>query len=81
MLPELSLIGEVNLTTFDNARAREEGEYFLYLDDYKFNGDYKNLIDDLLANSVETDVILITGSLTFTYVVRKYLIEKGLIND
>lgn len=80
MLPEIGLIGDITLTTFDNRRAREEGDYFLYLEDYKFENDFKSLIDNLITSYPE-DNILITGSLTFTYVVRKYLKEKGLVND
>ena len=80
MLPEIGLIGDITLTTFDNGRAREEGDYFLYLEDYKFDNDYKSLIDNLMTTFPE-DIILITGSLTFTYVVRSYLKEKGLISD
>ena len=80
MLPEIGLIGDITLTTFDNGRAREEGDYFLYLEDYKFENDFKALLDNLIETYPE-DTILVTGSLTFTYVVRNYLKEKGLIND
>ena len=80
MLPEISLIGEVTLTTFENGRARDDSDYFLYLDDYKYNCDYKALIDSLISEAEENTMILVTGSLTFTYVVRNYLKEKGLLN-
>ena len=80
MLPEIGLIGDITLTTFDNGRAREESDYFLYLEDYKFNNNYQTVIDNLIETYPE-DIILITGSLTFTYVVRDYLKQKGLIND
>lgn len=80
MLPEIGLIGNIYLTTFDSPRAREEGEYFLYLEDYKFYNDYKSLLDTLISENPD-DIILVTGSLTFTFEVRKYLKEKGIIND
>ena len=80
MLPEISLIGKVTLTTFDNPRARLEDDYFLYLEDYQFVEDYKALIDQLLLEYPE-DSILITGSLAFTYKVREYLESKGLIKN
>ena len=80
MLPEISLIGDVHLTTFDNGRARNESEYFLYLEDYDYIDDYKSLIDKFIVENPD-DILLITGSLTFTYVVREYLKQKGIIND
>ena len=80
MLPEISLIGKVHLTTFDNGRARTENEYFLYLEDYDYCNDYKSLIDKYITENPD-DILLITGSLTFTYVVRDYLKQKGIIND
>ena len=78
MLPEIGLLGDITITTFDNARAREEMDYFLYLADYKYVGDYKQALKELLE-AYPDDVILITGSLTFTYVVREYLKESGLL--
>ena len=80
MLPEIGLIGDINITNFDNGRARKQEDYFLYLDDYKFFDDYKALIDNLMSEYPE-DAILITGSLSFAYEARKYLKSKGLIND
>lgn len=76
MLPEISLIGDVHLTTFDNGRARDDSDYFLYLEDYSYNADYKELLNSLI-NEYPEDIILVTGSLTFTFEVRKYLKEKG----
>lgn len=80
MLPEIGLIGKITLTTFDNPRARAEEDYFLYLEDYPFENDFKALLDRMIEEYKE-DVILVTGSLTFTFVVREYLKKKGLIND
>ena len=68
MLPEISLLGELSLTTFDHVRAREESDYFLYLEDYKFYSDHISLIKDIIANYPD-DVILITGSLAFANLV------------
>ena len=78
MLPEIGLIGDINLTTFDNGRAKREEDYFIYLEDYKFVENYQELIESLL-NEYPEDMILVTGSLTFTYVVREYLAKKGLL--
>lgn len=80
MLPEIGLVGDVYLTTFDNARARKDVDYFLFLEDYKYYANYKELLSNLLLENPD-DVILITGSLAFTYEVRKYLKEIGIIND
>jgi len=70
MLPEISLLGELLLTTFAHVRAREESDYFLYLEDYKFHSDHKELIKSLKETYPE-DVILITGSLAFANLVKK----------
>ena len=74
MLPELSLIGNIHLTTFNHTRARSADDYFLYLNEYDFNDDYKNLINTLKEDS--SNIILITGSLAFTYEVRNFLNGK-----
>lgn len=70
MLPEIGLLGELLLTTFAHSRAREESDYFLYLEDYKFHSDHKELIKSLKETYPE-DVILITGSLAFANLVKK----------
>ena len=70
MLPEIGLLGELLLTTFDHVRAREEADYFLYLEDYKFNSDHKALIKSL-KEAYPEDVILVTGSLAFANLVNK----------
>ena len=80
MLPEISLIGKITLTTFHHVRARTEEDYFLYLEDYAFEESFESLIDRLIEENKD-DVILVTGSLAFTYVVREYLIMKGIIRD
>ena len=80
MLPEIGLIGDIHLTTFDNKRARTDSEYFLYLEDYEYSNDYQSLIDRMITEYPD-DILLITGSLTFTYVARAYLKQKGIIND
>ena len=73
MLPEINLIGDIYLTTFDHPRARHEDDYFIYLSDYSFTEDYKELLTKLMT---EDGLILVTGSLAFAYEVRKYL--KGI---
>lgn len=73
MLPSLSLLtSDITLTTFDHVRARNEEDYFLFGADYKFNPNYLEVIDNLIS-SYPDDVILITGSLAFSGVVRKAL--------
>ena len=74
MLPEIGLLGELNLTTFNHVRARGETDYFLYLEDYKFNSDHKALIKSIKEQYPE-DVILITGSLAFANLVKKEIIN------
>ena len=61
---------DVTLTTFDHKRARTEEEYFLYLGDYKFDADYKKVIDELRATYPD-DIVLVTGSLAFVGIIRK----------
>ena len=70
MLPEIALLGDVSLTTFDHVRARDESEYFLYLEDYKFFNDHIALIKELKTQYPE-DVILVTGSLAFANLVSR----------
>lgn len=75
MLPTLSLLSnDITLTTFDHPRAREELDYFLFGEDYKFDSNYKDVINNLIA-SYPDDVILITGSLAFASLVRKELLK------
>lgn len=80
MLPEIGLIGDIHLTTFNNGRARKDSDYFLYLEDYEYCEDYQSLIDRFI-NENPDDILLITGSLSFAYTVRKYLKQRGIIND
>ena len=71
MLDSLSVLSsDITLTTFDHYRARKEEDYFLYLEEYKFNKDYKSLILSEVEKSVD-DIILITGSLAFAARARK----------
>ena len=72
MLSSLGAItDDLTLTTFDHPRARTEDEYFLFLGDYKFEQDAKELIKNKM-NEFPDDVILITGSLAFAALVRKW---------
>ena len=68
MLPEISLLGDIFLTTFDHQRARKEFDYFLYLEEYKYFDDHISLIKDIRTNYPD-DYILVTGSLAFAYLV------------
>ena len=64
MLPEISLLGSLTITTFDNPRAREEFDYFLYLDEYKFESDYHNVVKQIKEENPDS-IILFTGSSAF----------------
>ena len=65
----------ITLTTFEHPRAREEADYFLYLNDYKF---YENPIEAYKALKEEypEDIILITGSLAFAAYMKKRLTNE-----
>ena len=72
MLSTLGAItDDLTMTTFDHPRARKEEEYFLFLGDYKFEEDAKALIRNKM-NEFPDDVILVTGSLAFAALVRRW---------
>ena len=72
MLSTLGAItDDLTMTTFDHPRARKEEEYFLFLGDYKFEEDAKALIKSKM-NEFPDDVILVTGSLAFAALVRRW---------
>ncbi len=73
MLIQLGQISDdITLTTFPHHRARKEEDYFLYLGDYSFNENYLELIKAKMTEFPD-DLILVTGSLAFTYLVKKEL--------
>lgn len=76
---ELPRIGreaaEIVLTTFPAPRARDETDFFLYEGDYPFNPDYKAAINDFVVKYPD-DLILITGSLAFAALAKKYVEEE-----
>ena len=67
-----SIADTIVLTTFDNPRARDEDDFFLFLSDYEFNKDpieaYKKL-----KELYPEDIILITGSAAFCAYMYKRL--------
>ncbi len=67
---------DLTLTTFESSRARDEMDYFLYLADFRYEQDYRKAIDDLRSKYPD-DLILVTGSLAFAGIVRKYLLEDN----
>ena len=75
---ELPLLGtyvsDITLTSFDHKRARTEEEYFLYIGEYAYNGDWKKALE-LLMSAYPNDYILVTGSIAFAALVRKYILE------
>lgn len=75
MLPRIGLAGsEVILTTFDHPRARTYDDYFLFVEDYRFENDHLALIKSLIEQYPD-DNILVTGSLAFASLVKKELKE------
>ncbi|MCD8209436.1 MAG: hypothetical protein LUC31_01295 [Coprobacillus sp.] len=75
LLTELNYISQdITLTTFDHPRAREEDDYFLYLEDYPFVLDYHQAIETKIEEYPD-DVILICGSLAFSSVVKELFIK------
>lgn len=68
MLPEIGLLGKIYITTYENKRAREESDYFLFLDEYEFNGDYRSLIKKIKEEHPECTIV-ITGSSVFASLV------------
>lgn len=76
MLSSINLLTrDITLTTFNHPRARGYEEYFLYVEDYKYNDDYQVAIQTYLDN-YPNDIILVCGSLAFAYLVKDE-IEKG----
>ena len=77
MLSSLNFIShDIYLTTFDNPRARNKDDYFLYLDEYKY---YDNPIDIYLKlkEQYPDDIILICGSLAFAFYMYDKLKENN----
>ena len=68
MLPEIGLLGKVYLTTFNNKRARDEFEYFLFLNEYEYNSDYKAIIESIKVEHPDS-AIVIAGSNVFASIV------------
>ena len=65
-----NLSHDITLTTFPHKRARTEEDYFLYLGDYQFDENYLSLIKNKM-NEFPDDLVLVTGSLAFAYLVKK----------
>ena len=80
----LAVLGEITddltMTTFDNPRARTEGEYFLFLQDYPFEANAKELIVRKM-NEYPDDAILVTGSLAFASYVRELFMDGEIKHD
>ena len=68
MLPEIGLLGKVYLTTFNNKRARDGFEYFLFLNEYEYNSDYKAIIESIKVEHPDS-AIVIAGSNVFASIV------------
>ncbi len=75
MLPEIAVLGKLNLTSFDNPRCRNEDDYFLYLSEYDYSENHIELIKKLMMEEPETP-ILVTGSLEFARLVSKEFDES-----
>lgn len=76
ILPKIAnYVSDIALTTFPDERARNEMDYFLYIDDYRYVEDYRFAIQDILAKYPD-DIILVTGSLAFAYLVKRFVEEE-----
>jgi len=61
------------LTTYNNPRARDENDYFLFADDHKFVADYKSVISKYATSEPNGPSLVVCGSLDFAYHVIAYL--------
>ena len=72
----LAFLGEyskdITLTSFPNRRSRTMDDYFLFLDDYKFNEDPLAALKEMQETYPE-DAILITGSLAFAAYMKELI--------
>lgn len=76
MLNELALISDdLCLSTFPHKRSRTMDDYFLFLEDYKFYPNYKDLIKEKLTLFGD-DIILITGSIAFVSLVKNDFLNE-----
>ena len=79
MLSSLNLLtNDITLTTFTHPRAREYDDYFLYVDDYKYNDDHIEAIQAYL-NEYPKDIILVCGSLAFAFMVKDEILKGTYI--
>lgn len=80
MLTELNFLSnDIYLTTFNHKRARTKNDYFLFLEEYKFEEDYVSLIKTL-KQEYPDDIILVTGSLYFANLIVS-LINGGKFDE
>lgn len=73
-------VSSITLTTFEHKRARKEEDYFLYLGDYQFVDGWKTLIESK-KKEFPNDIILVTGSLAFAALAKKYLLGSDEEDD
>ena len=69
-----NVASDITLTTFPSNRVREEMGYFLFLEDHRYIDNYQVALNNLLSEYPD-DIIVVTGSLAFTYLVRGYVID------
>lgn len=80
MLTELNFLSnDIYITTFNHKRARTKNDYFLFLEEYKFEEDYVSLIKTL-KQEYPDDIILVTGSLYFANLIVS-LINGGKFDE
>ena len=72
----LAYLGEYSkdiiLTTFPHERARTEEDFFLYLDDHKFEENALEALNEMFA-AYPDDAFLVTGSLAFASYIKRNL--------
>lgn len=66
---------DIVLTTFGATRSRKKEDYSNILGNLPFNSSFKLALNNMIIDYPK-DPILVTGSLEFTYRVRKYLKEE-----
>ena len=75
-----SIADSITLTTFDNPRAREEADYFLFLEEYKYEENCVKALTDYVEQEPDT-ITLVTGSFAFAAYMRKMFNEGKIVYE
>ena len=66
---------DIVITTFNHPLARDEVGYYLFIDDYHFEANYKKAYDDI-KKLYPNDFILVIGSLEFANLIKQHILES-----